>query len=325
MISIAVSEASQIGEARREAAQLAADLGFDEAGAGRAALVANELASNLVKHAGGGEVLLDGSTQGLDVLAIDRGPGIANLKACMADGYSTAGTLGHGLGAVKRLAQSLEVVSWPRLGTAILARLARREAGPLDFVDEIGAVVIPKRGEEACGDAWSWYADGDDRVVFVVDGLGHGTEAALAAHEAVRQFQRSRREPADAVIQAVHAALKPTRGGAIAVARVDAAAASISFAGLGNIAAVAVGRDGRTRRMVSHNGTAGHNARKIQAFDYPFAAGLLVMHSDGIDTRWSLDRYPGLAQAHPLLIAGVIYRDHARERDDATVVILRLG
>ena len=104
MISIAVSEASQIGEARREAAQLAADLGFDEAGAGRAALVANELASNLVKHAGGGEVLLDGSTQGLDVLAIDRGPGIANLKACMADGYSTAGTLGHGLGAVKRLA-----------------------------------------------------------------------------------------------------------------------------------------------------------------------------------------------------------------------------
>jgi hypothetical protein len=98
----------------------------------------------------------------------------------------------------------------------------------------------------------------------------------------------------------------------------------VSYAGVGNISAALAGADGGLRRLVSHSGTAGLNARRIQAFDYPGARnGLLVMHSDGISASWSLDRYPGLARAHPLLVAGVLYHHHARGRDDAAIVVAR--
>jgi hypothetical protein len=124
------------------------------------------------------------------------------------------------------------------------------------------------------------------------------------------------------VAEALHHAMRPTRGGAIAVARIDRASAMVSYAGIGNIAAAIVGGVA-TRRLVSHNGTAGHVARRIQAFDYPAGGGLLVMHSDGISAHWSLDRYPGLARAHPTLVAGVLYHHHARGRDDAAIVVAR--
>ena len=75
------------------------------------------------------------------------------------------------------------------------------------------------------------------------------------------------------------------------------------------------------RRMVTMPGTAGHNARKIQSFDYPFEGGLIVLSSDGIGTNWNLNRYPGIQSAHPTLIAAILYRDFGRKRDDATVLV----
>jgi hypothetical protein len=76
--------------------------------------------------------------------------------------------------------------------------------------------------------------------------------------------------------------------------------------------------------MVSYNGTVGHEVRKIQEFTYQWPQqGLLVMHSDGLKTQWRLDRYPGLMHKHPSLIAGVLYRDFNRGRDDVTVLVAR--
>jgi hypothetical protein len=187
----------------------------------------------------------------------------------------------------------------------------------------VAGVEVPMPGEQACGDGWAAYEDPEGRTVFMVDGLGHGTEAAVAAHAAIAQFERSRREaPAD-IVQAVHLALRHTRGGAVAVARIDYASDTVVFAGLGNIAGTLIAPTGQAKRMVSHNGTAGHNARKIQAFEYPSPQGLLIMHSDGIASTWTLDAYPGLWRAHPMLVAGVLYRDGSRGRDDATVVVAR--
>jgi hypothetical protein len=78
------------------------------------------------------------------------------------------------------------------------------------------------------------------------------------------------------------------------------------------------------RNLVSHNGTLGHQVRKFQAFEFAFAKhALLLMHSDGIATHWSLSAYPGLTRHHPAVIAATIFRDHARVRDDATVAVLR--
>jgi anti-sigma regulatory factor (Ser/Thr protein kinase) len=318
--AVQVGDGSQVAEARRRASTAAAQLGFDPTLAGQVALVVTELATNLLKHGRGGEVLLMRGDRRLDVLALDAGPGMRDVAACMADGYSTAGTLGHGLGAVRRQASDVRVASWGGLGTAVLARFGE----PALDDDTLGAVVVAKPGEEACGDAWCRHEDDEALTLMVVDGLGHGIEAADAAHAAVARFQRAGELDPRALLEALHEALRPTRGAAVAVARVHRRSATVSFAGLGNIAAAIVGTDGTVRRLVSHNGIAGHNARKIQAFDYPCREGLLVMHSDGVSTHWSLDRYPGLLRANPLLVAGILYHHHGRRRDDATVVAARL-
>jgi anti-sigma regulatory factor (Ser/Thr protein kinase) len=329
MFEVTVNDSSAVAEARRRAVAAAVALGFDEVRAGQLAIVVTELGTNLIKHGDGGRLLVGRGSEHIDLLALDRGLGMADVARCLADGYSSAGTAGNGLGAVRRLAQAFHVASWPGKGTAVMARLARKGENGCEAPQQeaVGGVSIAKPGEQACGDAWAAHEDGQGhRTVFVVDGLGHGTEAAVAANEAVAQFQRSRHEPPAQIVQAVHMALRHTRGGAVAVARMDPASATVAFAGLGNIAASVVAPGAAARRMVSHNGTAGHNARKIQAFDYPCAPnGLLVMHSDGLSSGWSLDAYPGLWRMPALLAAGVLYRDFARGRDDATVVVARMG
>lgn len=323
-IEVLVPDASAVSLARREAAALAARLGLGELRGGQVALAASELASNLVKHGDGGRMLLSVRDGGIDLLALDTGRGMSDVSACMADGYSTAGTAGNGLGAVRRLAQRFGVASWPGRGCAVHAFVgAESPPGPAD--EATAALVVTMPGELACGDAWSLHEAHDHRTLMMVDGLGHGTEAAVVAREAQAIFAKNTGEPPAELVQRLHLGLRHTRGGAVAVARVQWSSRTIAFAGLGNIAAAVVGADGTTRRMVSHNGTAGHNARKIQAFEYPFGPdALLVMHSDGMGGQWSLDRYPGLARSHPALVAGVLYRDQARGRDDTTVVVSRL-
>ena len=135
-------------------------------------------------------------------------------------------------------------------------------------------------------------------------------------------FRKVERGTPAEILATVHAGLKHTRGGAVSVARYDGRN-TLEFAGIGNVAG-AVLHAGEIRRTVSMPGTAGHVARRIQSFTYPYQAGSsFVMCSDGIASAWSLERYPGLLQVHPSLAASVIYRDFGRGRDDATVVVVR--
>jgi len=324
MFAIEVGDQSQVAEARQRASSAAASSGFDAVRVGQVALAATELATNLIKHAQRGELLVNAEDERLELLALDRGPGMADIAACLADGYSTAGTRGAGLGAVRRLAQTFEVASWPGRGTVVFAAVDRNGvAAPESAAGCLAGLVLAKPGEVASGDAWSAHADLSGVTLFVVDGLGHGTEAASAAHAAVDQFQQSHLEPPAEILAAVHRAMRHTRGGAVAVARVDWESSTVTYAGLGNIAGTVISATGQERRMVSHAGIAGHNARKIQSFEYPCTAGALIMHSDGLATRWTLEDYPGLLNSHPMLIAGVLFRDFRRGGDDATVVVAR--
>jgi anti-sigma regulatory factor (Ser/Thr protein kinase) len=321
MIEVEVADDSAVAEARRKASEVGAAVGFDEVRAGQLAIVATELATNIVKHAAKGKLLIGGGESHVDLLALDSGAGMADVQRCLEDGYSSAGTAGNGLGAVRRMAHTLHVASWPGRGTVVFVRLLRKDGMASD---DVGAVERAKSGELVSGDAWAMHRDAAGCTLFMVDGLGHGTEAALAANEAVRQFQRSRQETPAAIVQAVHLAIRHTRGGAVAAARMDWAAATVVYAGLGNIAAALAAPGGQLRRLVSLNGTAGHNARKIQAFEYPCREGLLIMHSDGIRSNWALEPYPGFARMHPMLLAGLLMRDHERPADDATVVVARI-
>ena len=120
----AVADASQIAEARRLVSQFARGAGVAEARIAQVALVVTELATNLLKHAGAGQILAsqydDAEGTGLEVLALDRGRGMTDIARCMNDGYSTAGGQGTGLGAIERLADDLRIYSRPGLGSAIL-------------------------------------------------------------------------------------------------------------------------------------------------------------------------------------------------------------
>ena len=177
-------------------------------------------ASNLLKHATTGEIVLqsldgDGST-GIEILAQDRGPGMANLSRCLNDGFSTAGTAGTGLGAIRRLCDVFDIYSAAGTGTAVLARLRSRPPSPSAPDLEIGAVCLPKAGEAACGDAWAFSRHQGRNLILVADRLGHRPTAAEASSQAARIFEHSTGLPLEEIAKAAHAALRPTRGAALA-------------------------------------------------------------------------------------------------------------
>ncbi len=327
MICTSVTDQSQVAEARRVLATLAESHGFDEEARARVALVVTELATNLVKHARDGHLLAEAdeydAVPALNVLALDRGPGMPSVEHCLRDGFSTIGSPGTGMGAIMRQANAFDISSVTDVGSAIYVRLDSGRTPPslAERSDPVGVVCLPKLHEEANGDAWAMSGSEGERTYLVVDGLGHGLAAAEAAQAAVSEFRRCGLLPIGEILEAIHRALRPTRGAAVAVARTREDRNQLEFAGIGNIGG-AILTAGEVRKTVSRNGTAGHQVRRIQAYEYPFPAGShFIMYSDGLVSSWSVDRYPGLLARHPLLIAGVLYRDFRRERDDVTVLV----
>jgi anti-sigma regulatory factor (Ser/Thr protein kinase) len=322
-----VDDSSQVAHVRREAVAFARGLAIDADATARLALAVTEAATNLVKHARDGMVLLsplraDGSV-GIEAIALDRGPGMANVATSMRDGHSTAGSPGYGLGSMSRIATNLDIYSRPGAGTVLRFEIWNRAPAPASAAVTIGGVCVPMPGETACGDAWSAHERKGRHRLLVVDGLGHGPDAALAAQAAVRAAgEHVDLEPAE-LMQHLHGALRNTRGAAGAAASSVPHTGRGAYAGVGNIRALTWGPAG-VKHLVSHNGTLGHQARKIQSFEFDLAPRtMLVMHSDGIASHFDLHAYAGIERHHPSVIAATIFRDHWRGRDDATVVVMR--
>jgi anti-sigma regulatory factor (Ser/Thr protein kinase) len=314
-----IRDGSAIGEARRDAQHLAAKLGLAQTPAGRVGLVVTELATNLLRHAQGGELLLQSvpapGGPAIEVIALDRGPGMADTVRCLRDGYSSAGTAGTGLGAVKRLSADFDMYSVVGRGTAVMARVG--EAHSCRF----GAVCTAVEGETECGDAWRLAQRDRETALVVIDGLGHGSQAAAASARAADVFGQAPFDAPRLLIERMHQALNGTRGAAAACALVNERQALV-YAGIGNIYGHLLNA-GKSRGLVSHSGTLGFQAQRVQQFDYSSEGSImLIMHSDGLSGRWDLDDHPGLRQRHPAVIAAVLYREHGRVRDDATVVVI---
>jgi anti-sigma regulatory factor (Ser/Thr protein kinase) len=322
-----IGEPSEIATVRRAACDLARTLGFNETITGEVAIVITEAGTNITKYAGSGEILLrkavrhDGAV-GMEILAIDKGPGISHLSRSMQDGHSTAGSYGIGLGTMERLADQFDIYNAAGQGTAIsLSFWGKPDA---DFASgcDIGIVCLPLPGETMCGDAWSVRRESRKVTLLLADGLGHGPLAAIASEAACLTLVGSP-GTAGQIIHKAHHSLQRTRGAAIGVACLDDGADDLTFAGVGNIAGCILD-NGKTHHLISHNGIVGSNLRKVKEFASPWSAeALLIMHSDGIRTRWDLDRYAGLALLSPALIAAVLYRDFNRGNDDVTVLVCR--
>ena len=360
--SFEIADASSVAFARRGANDAAQKGALNETDQGRVALIVTEAATNILKHAQHGELLVrvlpaDAAgtlAPGVEIIAIDKGPGMQDVGLAFRDGSTTAGSPGTGLGAIRRLSEEVSVYSQPRLGTVLRAVVRSRASGDRTAAGamraaagtDIGGICVPYPGESVCGDAWGIEADQHGLTITVADGLGHGPDAHVASAGAVDVARRRAGRSPAALMELAHGALRSTRGAAVAIARLDLARSQLEFAGTGNISAsifnagrptligggssrsasAALTSDGArdSWQLTSRNGIVGHTMRDSQEFAVPWPRNaLLILHSDGIGTRWDLGAYPGLHLQPAVMIAAVLYRDFSRRRDDATVVVVK--
>jgi anti-sigma regulatory factor (Ser/Thr protein kinase) len=322
-----VDDASAVGACRNAALTLAGRLQFPAARADQLALAVTEAASNLHKHASEGSLWLgvnrDRDPPGIDLVTIDAGPGLADVDVVLRDGHSTAGTLGIGLGAIRRLADFCDLYSRPGRGTALAARFKAGKTvppGPPSSPRWAG-LIRAITGETECGDAYGAVQLGDRVAAVLCDGLGHGPLAAAAAAEGVAAFLEDPAGDPATLLGRMHRRMSGTRGGAVGVVQLGDGIAR--FSGLGNVAASILGQ-GRRKSMISIPGIAGLQARTIRQFEYELPPGAaVILHSDGISSRWEAAALPSLETRDPLLIAAVLLGAAGIHRDDAGILVLK--
>lgn len=327
---LVVTEPSHVGRARVVAASAAARAGLPLDRVHLVSLAATELASNLLKHAGRGVFTVAPEPGRLDVLAVDRGPGIGRIEESMRDGYSTAGTLGGGLGAVRRACDVFDVYSRRGEGTAVLARWLGRPTGPAQRPGDlrIGSAVLTAPGESECGDRWTAVTAGDGVTVAVSDGLGHGAQAAKASDAAVATLAAHAELRPARILELMQPSLASTRGATVAIAQVTPPQGRMRFCGVGNVSTrFYADPDRAVQRIVSRHGIVGVAAklRQTDSVHEWSRRSLLILHSDGVSDRWSSSDWPGLFNHDPATVAGWILGQRGRGRDDACVVVVAGG
>ncbi|MGC5364597.1 ATP-binding SpoIIE family protein phosphatase [Streptomyces sp. DT24] len=341
------AEPSLPSMARGAAATLARRIGLNSHRASEVALAVTEAATNLQRHAVDGSLLLrvlrTEDRAGVEFVTVDTGPGMTDPAAALSDGVSTAGTLGIGLGAVARLADTFDLHSVPGRGTVLAAQFWSRNPGdafmatpgqPPTAPAVVAGITRPISGETSCGDAWAARVDpgdspsgGESReralLVMVCDGLGHGPLAALASEAAVKAFHHTSARQPEGILNDIHKALRGTRGGAVAVARIEPDAGLLRYCGIGNVAGFLLGPESRNG-LLSAPGIVGQQMRTLRTFEQPLVpGGALVMHSDGLTERWTAGAIPNLLRHTPTVMAGHLLREAAVRRDDAGIVVVK--
>lgn len=324
---IRVEDTSAAAGCRSAAAGLARRLGFPQPRAEELALAVTEAASNLARHARAGALMLravTGAAPAVELVTLDAGPGIADVAAAIQDGTSTAGTLGIGLGTIRRAADFCDVYSAPGQGTILAARFQasrRNPENPHPAVTSPSGIIRAITGEAESGDSYAAYSGDAAVTAMLCDGLGHGPLAATASAAAIEVLREAPEDPPGVLLRRAHERMGRTRGGALAVLQI--AGGSVTFAGLGNVAAWVLTLDGR-HGMVSVPGIAGHQARRIAVQEYPAPPGsAVILHSDGLSSRWNPRDLPGLAARDPLVIAAALLAGAGVHRDDASILVLR--
>ncbi|SFW67585.1 Anti-sigma regulatory factor (Ser/Thr protein kinase) [Amycolatopsis australiensis] len=316
---VRVDHVSAVYAATRAARETGRAAGLPDVLTERAAVVTSELAGNLDKHAVNGSVVVQRATTGLgvDVLAADDGPGMADVEHWLLDGNTTTATLGTGLGAVSRMATVFRIRSAPGRGTLAAARVLA-PGTPVGQAAAMAHFCLPRSGESQCGDAIAVAPTTGGWTALVADGLGHGPDAAQAAGRAVEVFAQNPDRPPSHQLANMHRALRGTRGAAIALARVTPR--RLEFCGVGNISGTTLHESGRSGLLLSIPGIVGFTLPVAQVRQTALAEGdLVVLHTDGIDPGWRTG--PAWA-GNALLLAAELAHHHRNPRDDAAVLAL---
>jgi len=317
---------------KRDITRLAESFGFGETETGRINIIVSEMASNLIKHdTVAGEFLVKPFGKfniGLEIICLDQGPGMSEPLRMIEDGISTVGTAGEGLGAIKRLSDEFDLYSAKGVGTVIVSRVYRKGHKPkptkLKKFD-VGVVMVPKAGERHCGDSWALYEAIDYFYLLVADGLGHGEHAEKASQEAVKCFLQNTNLPPSDLIRTLHGAIKKTRGAVGNVATINVIDKKLTYCGVGNIAGRVITGPENNNSVISYNGILGHNIpNTLNNHMVPWQNNsLLVLHSDGLKSKWDFTRYKDLLRHDTSIIAAVLYKDFNRGTDDTLVLVAR--
>jgi anti-sigma regulatory factor (Ser/Thr protein kinase) len=325
-----IRDRSDVGAARRALDALAAKLGLAERVSESARIAATELGSNILRHGKDGYLLVRSLDRwpGLELLAVDRGRGIADPAGALAGVGATTGGLGVGLGAVQRLATSFDLYTGLAKGTVVLGRFCGLHAagdaaacGPL----RSGGVSLPVVPGDLNGDGWAVTHDDGSCAAVVVDGLGHGPAAHRAAQAGLATFDTLNGSDVGGWLHGAHTAMRPTRGGVAAVARIDLATRRLWFAGVGNVQGKLIAR-GQTIGLVSQPGILGTEQQtpRLRVLELPWVRGAsLLLWSDGLRSTIAVNPDRQLFTHDPTIVAAVLHRDHARGPDDATVVVVQ--
>ncbi|MFF9765560.1 SpoIIE family protein phosphatase [Streptomyces sp. NPDC014636] len=334
---IPVHDSTRVRDVRIAAREACDEAGLAPPRTAIAELVATELATNLLKHAGGGRMVANlvacpagGAGTSVQLFSLDNGPGIADVDAALRDGHSTApGSLGAGLGSCLRSAGAFHLYSLPGRGTVASARIDPEPGGRGARTAQLpaGGITVSLGQAEQCGDAWAWVRSGRLLTLLLADGLGHGPKAAHASTAAVTELRRTAHLPPAEILRLLHTALRPTRGAAVTVAQVDTERAELSFAGVGNAGARLRTGDSWTS-LVPHPGIVGaYFPAHVPVHRVPWHRdSLLVVHSDGLPSRWIPPEDPRLLALDPSVVAAAILRDAGSParpvRDDTSVAVL---
>lgn len=315
---------------KKDIHQLVVNAGFDEVRAGKIDIVVSELTSNLGKYADGGRILAgisrDAFGDYFEVISVDDGPGIPDLSRVLSDGYSSTGTLGHGLGSVRRLSDESDLYSLKTWGTILMARIYKTELEDKKKKFDCRGLNIPKPGETVSGDGFYLHETPHGFRLLVADGLGHGQDAHAAAEKAGEAFAVCcGKGPVD-TIRFLHERIRKTRGIVGLVVYYDSYSRQWSIGGVGNIAARWTGFN-NSRTYVSYNGIIGYNIpgsmnEQILSLD---DFNQFIACSDGIRSRWELGKFPGIGHHDGMIIASAIYKEFARGNDDASVIVCKSG
>jgi anti-sigma regulatory factor (Ser/Thr protein kinase) len=336
---ISIIESYNVPIARKKIAETAKEIGFDEKAVEEISIVVTELGVNLLDHSAiNGKIICsyikEGQKEGIQVESIDEGPGIANIEAMMEDGVSSSGSLGIGLGAVRRLMSDLKISSTTkdrmksnnqRTGTKIITKkyLPLKEHDKDKLIREIRYSIFTrsKIGENFNGDNYFIKHFEDRSLISVIDGLGHGKEASIASKKAVIYLSENYYKELDDIIRELHKFLKHTRGIAISLALINETNGTLDYIGIGNVM-TKVFNSPQPIRPINYNGTVGKALRSFKTLSYSWRVGnIIIMTSDGISTRYDVENGQISLNQHPMLIAKKIFDIYNKKHDDATIIV----
>lgn len=315
---------------KKDIAKEAKMLGFSIKKIGKLQIVVAELVSNLLKFGERNRELLwktvlHKGEAGIEILALDKGPGIGSVSQALEDGFSTSSTAGEGLGAIQRQSDFFELYSQPGQGTVVLSRLFANEAfsqrgRPFHFA----ALSVAKPSEKLCGDGYFIEYEPERQLfnVLILDGLGHGVGAYEAAQAALEAYAALPKDSPNHILREIHQQIKKTRGAVAMALKYNFKEEVLSYCGVGNIAGKTMSYN-TVKNFSSFNGIVGHvMSSRIHDQEITWERGnLLLIHSDGLISRWDMTKYVQIQKYDPAILAACLYRDFSRGNDDTTIIV----